>query len=236
MQETKFLPHRFGLKKGYLYEVLASTYYITEDGKAIKPNTACMGIRLVENNKIKINPYPTTVTFKNIKEHSVIALNFVDNVYLYALAALKEKDFQIGLTEFPTEYYDFKHLPERAMDVPFIKEAWGILICEVESKDQRMKEDSLGVVMLTEFLLKVIYSENLRESFKIFNRSENLALEAIILATRIKVAKYSRNQELLDGLLKKFRDISINIERFGKNKDAIKAMGIVNKYVSSLID
>ncbi|GAH04626.1 unnamed protein product, partial [marine sediment metagenome] len=47
-----------GLEMNYLYEVLATTYSI-KDNKLV-PNTAAMGIRLLENNTLKIWPFPNT--------------------------------------------------------------------------------------------------------------------------------------------------------------------------------
>ncbi len=38
----------FGLKEGNLYEIIATTYSITKNGKEIKPNASCMGIRMIE--------------------------------------------------------------------------------------------------------------------------------------------------------------------------------------------
>ena len=62
-----FDPIDFGLKKDYLYEVIATSYSITDDGTAIKPNASCMGIRLVENDRIQIKPFYSTSTYENLK-------------------------------------------------------------------------------------------------------------------------------------------------------------------------
>ena len=88
-----------------MYEILATTYSITEDGKEIKPNASCMGIRVLEDNQIQISPFSSTSTYRNLKKSSTIAINFVDDVYLYALAALKEQDSPIGLTELHLKFH-----------------------------------------------------------------------------------------------------------------------------------
>ncbi|MFX1338530.1 MAG: DUF447 domain-containing protein [Promethearchaeota archaeon] len=226
----------FGLREGNLYEIIATTYSITEDGKKIKPNASCMGIRLMEDNQIQISPFSSTATYKNIKANSTIAINFVDDVYLYALAALKERDSTIGLTEFPSEYYEFKYLESRMMDVPYIKKAWGILICEVSQEYEKTKHNSFGEVVIPVFKLHPIFHEKFQESYKLFNRAENLALESIILATRLKIAKKKNDRELFQKFHEKIRDHMKNIERFGKNKDALKTIALVSNYISSLRD
>lgn len=195
-----------------------------------------MGIRIIEDNQIQISPYSTTSTYRNLKKSSIIAINFVDDVYLYALAALKEQDSPIGLTEFPSEYYEFKYLETSAMDVPYIRKAWGILVCEVSQELEKTKQNGFGEVIIPVFKLNTIFHEKFRESFKSFNRAENLALEAIILATRLKIAKKKNDSQLFHKVHEKIVDHMENIERFGKNKDALKTIALVSNYISSLMD
>ncbi|MHA2130535.1 MAG: DUF447 domain-containing protein, partial [Promethearchaeota archaeon] len=192
-----FDPMDFGVKKDYLYEIIATSYSITNDGTTIKSNTSCMGIRLVDDNKIQIKPFYKTATYQNLKNNSIITLNFVDNVYLYALAALKDPNSQIGLVEFPLEYYDFKYLDSLNMDVPFIKNSWGILICKVFKEFEEIKRDDLGETTVPIFRLEIICAELFKPSYKLFNRAENLVLEIIILATRLKIAKNDENEPLI---------------------------------------
>jgi len=218
----------FGLKKDNLYEIIATTYSKTEDGKEIKPNASCMGIRMIKGDQIQISPFYSTTTYKNLKEYSLIVINFVDDVYLYALAALKEPNSPIGLIDFPSNYYDFKYLESRAMDVPYIKKAWGILIGEVSHEFQKTKMDDLGEVIIPVFKLDVIYSEKFKESNRIFNRAENLALETIILATRLKIAKEKQNRPLYIKIHEKIIDHIENIKRFGKNEKALRTIELVS--------
>ena len=229
MSNRDFTPQNFGLKKGYLYEVIATTFLM--DGLSIRPNAACMGIRLLEDNRISINPYPTTITFRNLKRHSQILINFVDDIHLYALAALKGENPHI---EFTSKYYGFIDIIGSASQIPYIKKAWGYLLCEVDEEVQKIKQDALGEVVMTEFRLKVIQSEKLKDSFSLYNRAENLALESIIIATRIRIAKGSNNDELYETLMLQLQSNIENIRRFSKNNRAIKAINLVRKYVDSL--
>ncbi|MFX1378026.1 MAG: DUF447 domain-containing protein [Promethearchaeota archaeon] len=226
-----FIPKDFGLKRDYLYEIIATTYSITNDGLEIKPNTSCMGIRVLEGQQIQMTPFYSTTTYKNLRENSIIAINFVDDVYLYALAALKEKESPIGLIEFPSEFYDFIHLKSRSMDVPFIKKAWGILIGEVLKELQKSKKSNLGEIIIPIFKLNIIFAEKFQESHKLLNRAENLALEAIILTTRLKVAKENNNPTLFSKIYEKILDYIDMIKRFGKNENALKAIELVNNYI-----
>jgi hypothetical protein len=219
-----------------LYEIIATTYSITENGKEIKPNASCMGIRILKDNEIQISPFSSTSTYKNLKKNSIVAINFVDDVYLYALAALKEQESPIGLIEFPPEYYEFKYLETRSMDVPFIKKAWGILVCKVSQEFEKTKQDGFGEVIIPVFKLNTIYHEKFQESFKFFNRAENLALEAIILATRLKIAKKKDDKQLFNKINEKIIDHIESIRRFGKNENALKTIDLLSDYINNLMD
>jgi len=230
----KFNPQEFGLRVNCLYEILATTYSTNEKFRKIAPNASCMGIRLLKNNKISIHPFPSTITYKNLKKNSLFVINFVDNVYLYALAALKESDSHIGLTEFPFNYYAFKELKSKNVSLPYINKAWAYLICEEIEQIEKVKKNALGDSKVTEFRLKVIESEKLRESFNLFNRADNLTIESIILATRIKIAKNNDNQDLYNKFLNRLNLNLEKIDKFGKNDKALKAVNLVKKFIENL--
>ncbi|MHA2179988.1 MAG: DUF447 domain-containing protein [Promethearchaeota archaeon] len=231
-----FDPKEFGLKKDYLYEIIATSYSITEDGTVIKPNASCMGMRLVESNKIQIKPFYTTSTYQNLKSNSIITLNFIDDVFLYAIAALKEPNSPIGLFEFPIEYYGFKHLESLSMDIPYINSAWGILICKVYKEIQEIKKDNLGETTVPMFRLEVISCDLFEVPPKLFNRAENLALEVIILATRLKIATKNKDEPLILKIFNKIRENFNDVKRFGKNEKAIKTIELVDNYISKLME
>jgi len=231
-----FNPENFGLKKDYLYEVITCTYSISKESKKIKPNASCMGIRVDEYNLIEIGPYSTTSTYKNLKENKTITLNFVDDIYLYAIAALKEPNSSLGLQEFSINYYNFKKLETQAISIPYINDAWGILICEPVKEFQKVKRNELGEVKIPFFKLKVIFCDKLKQSFNLFNRAENLALEIIILATRLKVAKEMKNASLFDEIYEKIIDHMETVKKFGKHDNVLKTIDHIKDYIKILMD
>lgn len=237
---------KLGLKKDYLYEVLATTYSIDED--KLIPNTACMGIRLIKENTVKITPYQNTRTYKNLKLNKFITLNLVDNIYLYALAALKEVNSKIGLYTFPENFYNFLEIDTKGgiteisnkigniklHYIPFINEAWAVLIGKAVQEEEIVKENNIGISFLSEFQLDLIKIIKFKESFKLFNRAENLGLESILLATRLKIAYNKKNLFLYSNILEKINNNIENIRRFGKNLNALKAIDLVEKYIKNL--
>ena len=235
-----------GLKNNYLYEILATTYSI-KNNKFV-PNTAAMGIRLLDDNTITISPFPNTATYKNLETTKLIILNFVDDIYLYALASLKDNYISNSIETLTEKHYklhpfevknEHKTIFEGIMDsnklsLPYLNQAWAIVSCIVMNKNQTVKKDNLGQVELVELSLSVISYEKFKESFKLYNRAENLALETIVLATKLYVAKEKENKTLFNKILNKIEENINEVLRFGKNKSALKAIECVKGYVSKL--
>ncbi len=237
-------PKSIGLKEDYLYEVLATTFSINNNN--IVPNTACMGIRLIDNSSIKLRPYPNTSTYKNLRSNKLITLNFVDDIYLYALASLKDFKRSKNIKIFPEEFYDYykienkevfiNHSNSEMVSLPYIKQAWAMIACVTMGEEQIVKDDDLGRLKVIEFTLSIISCNKFKESFKIFNRTENLALETIILATKLKVAEEKKDKALVQKIEQKIEEYFVEIQRFGKNISALKAVEHVKDYIKNLKD
>ena len=234
-----------GLKRNYLYEVLATTYSLKNN--KIVPNTAVMGIRLLENNTIKIWPFPNTTTYKNLESTKLIILNFVDDIFLYAIASLKGNYIsnnieaaELYYNYFPFEVKNehkaiFKGIsPDNLINLPYLNQAWAIISCVATNKNQTVKRDSLGQVELVEISLSAIFYEKFKESFKLYNRAENLTLETVILATKLYVAKEKKDKALFNKIKHKIEENINEVLRFGKNASALKAIEYVKNYVSML--
>lgn len=235
-----------GLNLNHLYEILATTFSIGKLKNKIVPNTACMGIRLINDATIKITPYPDTTTSKNLIANRYISINFIDDIYLYALAALKKLKPNLLFIEFPSKYYNYYEITEelsqinnlnlKYISVPFIDKAWAVIFCKAIEEQKIIKKNSLGEVKLSEFKLDIISFKKYKESFKLFNRAENLALEIILLATRLKVAKEKNDQLLFHKIHETIVNHIENVARFGKNERALKAIEIARNYINLLMD
>lgn len=225
-------PEDIGLRKHYLYEILATTFSKIQEN--FIPNTASMGIRVIDNNVISILPYPSTTTFKNLKKSRYLTINLVDNVYLYAVASLKNLDKNKNLENFSSESYTFFKISETSENdivFPYLKEAWAAIFCKTIDEIQFDKKDNFGNTIISEFKLKAISIKKFKESFKLFNRAENIALETIILATRLIKANEIRDKVLSLEYKRKIEDNIQQIRRFGKNPNALKAIERVEIFI-----
>ena len=231
------LDYQKQLKQDVLYEIIATTFSTGKDGKLVLPNASCMGIKLNKKNKIEISPFHNTTTYRNLIENGYVVINFVDDIYLYALAALKNPESSI---KFPLEYYLYTSLKSKwkkgYRTFPCIKQSWGILIGKITNEVQLINKDKYGKSLRSTFELEIFYSQKYRDCFKYFNRAENLALEAIVLATRMKVAKELNNFELFDKNHGKIIEYKENVERFSNNQKVLKIFDLVGDYINSLKD
>lgn len=212
------------------------------------PNSSCMGIRLSKNNHITFGPYPSSKTFKNIKENGIISINFSDNIYYYTLAALKGKLLPEKFRIFPQKYYEFHKLDLNKyaesiketfktdhLEFPYIKDAWGVLFCEKINEKQKMKRGSFEEKSkITKFELKVVGFKKFQESFKLFNRAENLMLETIILATRLKLAVEKSHNDFIRKINQEINKNIDTIKRFGKNQEVLDSLELVECYRNQL--
>jgi len=75
-----------------------------------------------------------------------------------------------------------------------------------------------------EINLTVISYEKFKESFKLYNRAENLTLETILLATKLNVAIEKKDKALIRTIKRKIEENVSDVRRFGKNVSALKAI------------
>jgi len=220
----------YGLNKDCLYEVLACT--ISKKNEIEYPNTASMGIRVINDKLLKIKPYYNTMTHRNIKEYGIVSLNFIEDVVLFAQASLKEikRDFK----GFPIEDYLYYYYRRKDYKIPYLKQAWMVIFCNVVNETHVVKQDEMGSINATEFELEVIYSIKKKESFKLYNRAENLALESIILATRLKIARENKDEILYSKIETRINEYLNMITQFGRNSSALKTINLVKEYIRLL--
>jgi hypothetical protein len=235
----------YGIKSNHLYEILATTISSDPSKDRFIPNTAAMGVRFTRKNRILISPYPSTKTYTNLAKYGMVTINFVKNVYLFALASLKEPDNSNLPEKFPKKYYkylDFSGEPKiknifdqisfsKVYKIPYIKSAWGVIVCKTVNEKKKRKKGQRGEIIISEFELEIINHQKYSKSFKLFNRAENLALEMIILATRLKVAYEKKDRNSLSEIYYKISDYKTQLARFSRNKSANKTLELIEEYM-----
>ncbi len=161
--------------------MIIETILTTTDPATGQVNCAPMGVEWDEET-IVIKPYQDTTTFRNLSAGGVGVVNLVDNVLLFAQAAIGNPVFPTG----PAEVIAGQVL----QDVCSWRE---VEVAEVDTAQPRSR-----------ITTRVVHRGFARE-FLGFNRARHAVLEAAILATRTRflpreeiLAEFARLQIIVD--------------------------------------
>ena len=156
-----------GFLKGSIGETIVSTYNV--DGQ---PNAAPMGVVVESNERLRIRPYLSSLTYKNLQTTRCAVVNITSNPELFYLTAFKEANPDGKLSP---------DLFEKAetVDAPRLRAADAIvevLVAETGSFGAKRAE----------FLCNVQLVKASKALPKVYCRAQFATIEAIIHATRIK--------------------------------------------------
>jgi len=223
----------FGINENEIYETIGTT--ISYSNKMKIPNAASIGIRIIKNDLIQVKSYSNSQTHQNIKKNKVIAFNLIEDVYQFALASLKIES-NIDLKGIPDNQFLYFTLYDydQALEIPYLKNAWGVIFCYLYNEREVNSKDTLGRIIASEFQFKVLETKKFKKSFKIFNRAENLVLEVIILTTRIKIAKENKNEKEFSKINEKIQNYISLIEKLSNNKKITKTVKHIKTFINSL--
>ncbi|UYP47942.1 hypothetical protein NEF87_004227 [Candidatus Lokiarchaeum ossiferum] len=153
-----------------------------------KINAACIGVHFTSNNEVYIHAYSDTHTRAILQPGVTFVINFSECFYEFVIAGLKTKGIDERVDELPISAYrdDFS--------VPVLKSSWCAVECEVIpmpskilSKPECRRREAPNI----RAKIKSIHTFHYPHIFN--NRSMNLAIEALIYATRIPLyEKYSK--------------------------------------------
>ncbi len=233
------LEENLGIRKNELYEVLATTFSLNPKSFSFVPNTSCMGIIFLDDEYISLKPYTSTHTYENLRESNVVSLNLTDNVFLFCLAALKGKIIDENRIEIPNDYYNYNEISSNETGLkdvrfPYLKEAWGVLFCRVEHFSVEETKDEIGKAKRALFRLKIIDIKKIRESYKLFNRAENLIIEALVLLTRLDIIDKRGQNHLHNEYSERIKSYLSEILKFSKNSQILMSVRLIKSYLESI--
>jgi hypothetical protein len=162
--------------KDTIGETIVSTYDV--DGQ---PDAAPMGVVIAGNERLRIRPYLSSLTYKNLQAKKCAVVNVTSNAELFYLTAFKEANPDGKLSPDLFEKAE-------AVDAPRLREAEAfieVLVAETGSFGAERAE----------FLCDVQLVKASRELPKVYCRAQFATIEAIIHATRIKPFLKGNKQE-----------------------------------------
>ncbi len=184
------------------YESIVSIRY--KDSNDI--NSACMGVHFTPTDEVYLHAYSETDTRRLLTPGAVFVINFSEDFYEYVLAALKGNGDSTDRSELPDACYQD---PEGH---PVLKASWVSVVCEVISIPESSLKKPFCRRREAPNIRAKILAIRVKSFPKIFNnRSMNLALEALIITTRLPFYEkfspvYKENLGLYLNIKKKLND------------------------------
>lgn len=167
------------------YESIVCTYF-PDSGQKI--NAACMGVHFTPTDDVYIHAYKDTHTRELLQKGVRFSINFSENFYEYVIAALRRKDHSNLIDELPRTNFIL------TTSSPFLKSAWATMECEVLDFPSKLIDKPVCKRReVPNIRAKILSKKVFRLPLLFNNRSMNLSLEALILATRIPLyEKFSK--------------------------------------------
>lgn len=264
-ENLKEVPRTFGnssfslcLEPFKLYESIVILKWSETDSEnnEIKPkfNAAAMGIRFIDEYSLILNPYPDTDTYSILKKciadkiRKKLTINFTDDVILFAQVALT------GLNAGSSKEELFEGEIKKFEEFAYVKNANASILGELVSDYGDFNLDASHYFKdfdITKFktkfpakfeinILKRFRSEKL---FQVTNRGDNLAIEAITLASKLPLMKTAdmknrgydkKNEKKIYEMLNRIREYEREIRRFSASKKALLVCEIIDNFLSGL--
>jgi len=157
-----------GFNKGIIGETIVSTFDLNG-----QPNAAPMGILIENDVQLKIKPYRTSLTCKNLQTKRCAVVNLTSNPRLFYLTAFKDLRLDKKLSDGMFEEAE-------KVDAPRLKAADSTIEVSVAKTDSFSSERA-------EFLCNVQLVKSSKTLPKVYCRAQFATIEAIIHSTRIKL-------------------------------------------------
>jgi len=155
---------RLGFQPGCLVETVLATY--TPGGK---PHAAPMGVRLLEDGRLRITPYLQTQTYRNLKASPACTVNLTWSPEIFFQTAFKGELEE----KLPGDFF----LPALKVRAPRLRRAEGWLEVEASLEgEDREKAYFKGEIV-------AVYP--VKRRLKAYCRGDFAAIESIIHATRV---------------------------------------------------
>lgn len=164
--------------EGRTYEVIVTT--VREKGKGT-PNSAALGV-VLHKDHFDMKVFKGSDTFNNLSELKRLGVNVipVEAIDILAMAALR--GWGSPEPEFEPDKY------EKIRNFPFLKAATLVLDCRVDEWEESQGKDDFGAYHIASFKAVPEAYKVVTEGSKPIERGTSAVLEALVFATRWKVA------------------------------------------------
>lgn len=211
------------LKEIGLTEEPPAEIVLTTFGPGGSPHASTMGVRASGESKVLLRVFTDTITFLNLSRSGAAVINIVRDPEILAKLALKD------LLDFEEVYLRFKN--SKCVNAPQLENADAIVEIEIKTSQKEKISDELGALEVAHFEAEVKYIGMQNPNVRPLRRSESLAIESAILATKIIEAMKKGREEIARDI---FDKLSEHKKRSELNTPDSKDSRLITKIVDSL--
>ena len=202
-----------GFCRGVISEVIISTYNLERE-----PNSAPMGMVMLDEEHLAVNIYNTSSTCQSIKQNKCAVVNLTGNIEFFYRSAIKETN------------------PSRKLPLDWFKNSRGVNAPKLRLADATVEVSAQELVPLangkTHFVFKVESIQAPCKYPQAYNRALPLTFEAIIHATRVKaLANDQTQQKKLDELLGLIEGYNEIVSRVAPNSSCSLVMADLTRRI-----
>jgi hypothetical protein len=152
-----------------------------------RPHASVMGVMARGKSAVVLKVFTYTKTFQNFRRSKAAVINIVRNVELLSSIALKDL---LGFDEDALEFKKSKHV-----NAPRLEGADAWVEVEIQRMERKKISDEIGSSEVAHITAKVKNIEILNPGVHPLRRPESFAIEAAVLATRIREALKNNRRE-----------------------------------------
>lgn len=209
---------KLGLSKEPQSEIVMTTFSLGG-----KPHASAIGVRVSGESKVSLKVFTDTITYENLSNSHAAVINIVRDVELVANLALRD------LLNFNDRALSFKS--SKCVNAPRLENADAFVEIEVESLRKRRILDKLGASEVAYFMARVKCVDMQKPAARAIRKSESLAIESAVLATRIVVAMKRGKEKIAKKMFLKIVKYKEKSALVGPNQ---KDSHLITKIVESL--
>ena len=186
-------------------------------------HASVIGVRAHGASEVSLKVFTDTVTFYNLSSSHAAVINITNDVELLANLALR------GLLNFDDSTLRFKS--SKCVNAPRLENADAFVEIEVESLRKTKIRDKIGESEAAYFIARVKCIDLQKSDAFAIRRSESLAIESAVLATRILVAMEKGKEKAAKDLFLEIVGCKKKCDLSGSHKNDLR---LITRIVESL--
>ncbi len=185
-----------------------------------KFNSAAMGVKFTDFQELYLSPYAETDTYDLLmsSEVKLVSVNLTDDIEIFAKSALTGLHSGSIIEEIGHSHLNIQ------TNYAYLKSSQYVILGEIQEREKASPKKRGS------FRLKIKEIHKTGLNSQLVNRGDNMALEAVVYASKIPAAN---NQQQVQKLIEKVRGYQYDIRRFSSSKRALSVCNYIDEFLDN---